>query len=175
MNNSTALQIPGEFCQRAMELLDQAELKTGHCLGQLSDNQIWWRPESSMNSVGNLIRHMTGNLTQWGVVSLTGQKDERDRQLEFAASGSLSRIELIDQMAQSTSKAKQLWGQLDPGRLAESLIIQGFEVSIIQAIMHTASHFVGHTHQVVLLTRLQLGSDYKFQWTPESERGTLPI
>lgn len=175
MNNSPASPITNEFCLRSVELLEQAEIKTRHCLGQLSENQIWWKPEPSMNSVGNLIRHMTGNLRQWGVVALTEEKDERDRPREFAASSSLSRNELIDQMAKITVQAGQLWRQLKPERLTESLLIQGFEVSLMQAIIHTSSHFVGHTHQVVLLSRLQLGSDYKFQWTPESERGSLPI
>lgn len=175
MNSSFAVQIASEFCERSMEQLDQAEIKIRHCLAQLSENQIWWRPEPAMNSVGNQVLHMAGNLTQWGIVSLSGEKDERDRQREFSASCSLSRSELIRQLAESTSQAKQLWGQLEPERLTKLMIIQGFEVSIMQAIMHTSSHFVGHTHQVILLTRLQLGSDYKFQWTPGSERGSLPI
>jgi hypothetical protein len=39
-----------------------------HCLGQLSDEQIWWRSHPAMNSVGNLILHLCGNVRQWQLV-----------------------------------------------------------------------------------------------------------
>lgn len=175
MNSSPALRITNEFCRQSVELLNQAEIKSRHCLEQLSDDQIWWRPEPSINSVGNLIRHIVGNLRQWGIVPLTGEKDDRDRPREFAASESLSRSELIDRQTKTIAQAGQLWSQLEPEQLNKPMLIQGFEVSLLQAIMHTSTHFVGHTHQIVLLTRIQLGSEYKFQWTSDDDRGSLPV
>ena len=35
-----------------------------HCLGQLDEAQVWQRPRPSMNSVGNLFLHLSGNLRQ---------------------------------------------------------------------------------------------------------------
>lgn len=35
-----------------------------HCLEQLSEEQVWWRPHESMNSIGNLVLHLTGNIRQ---------------------------------------------------------------------------------------------------------------
>jgi hypothetical protein len=33
-----------------------------HCLGQLNDEQVWWRSHSWLNSIGNLILHLCGNV-----------------------------------------------------------------------------------------------------------------
>ena len=175
MNNLSAQQIASEFCRQAIELLNQSEIKTRHCLTQLSEEQISWRPEPTMNSIGNLIRHMNGNLQQWGIVALTGEVDHRDRESEFAETAFCSKTELLDQMAETISRASSLWSRLNAERLMERLTVQGFEVTLMQAITHTSSHLVGHTQQLVLLTRLQLGADYKFQWTPDGDRGSLPI
>jgi hypothetical protein len=45
--------------------LDEALEKIGHCMRQLDDGQIWSRPHPSLNSIGNLVRHLEGNLTRW--------------------------------------------------------------------------------------------------------------
>ncbi len=60
-------------------------------------------------------------------------------------------------------------------QLSESRDIQGFNVTVLQAVMHTASHFVGHTHQIVFITRMILGDKYRFQWSGGGDRGQLPI
>ena len=60
-------------------------------------------------------------------------------------------------------------------KLIESTTIQGFEVSTMQAILHTSAHYQGHTHQIILLTRMQLGERYRFEWIPDHPRGDLPM
>ncbi|MDB4778027.1 DUF1572 family protein [bacterium] len=55
------------------------------------------------------------------------------------------------------------------------LNIQGFEVNAHAAITHTTSHFVGHTHQIIFISRMLLGEDYQFHWTPNSDRKNVPI
>jgi hypothetical protein len=64
---------------------------------------------------------------------------------------------------------------MNSGELLEPRNIQGFEISVYEAMSHTTTHFVGHTHQIIYLTRLQIGDQYKFQWSPENERNNLPI
>ncbi len=49
--------------------------KIKHCLGQLSDEQVWRRSQPSLNSIGNLILHLCGNLRQWIVAGLGGVED----------------------------------------------------------------------------------------------------
>ena len=46
-----------------------------HCFGQLTDEQVWGRSRPDMNSVANLLLHLTGNVRQWIVGGLGGAAD----------------------------------------------------------------------------------------------------
>jgi len=164
-----------EFCELSIELLEQAMVKIRHCLDQLDEDRVWWRTNPSINSIGNLCLHLSGNLRQWGVVPLTDGLDNRNRETEFSGDIRASKATLMSQLETVVGEAKNLWLELDGRKLQEKTTIQGFEVSFMQAISHTSNHFVGHTHQIIMLTRMQLGKNYKFQWSPDAERGQLPI
>src|ERR1700694_3711258 len=42
------------------------------CLEQLSEQEIWWRPNDASNSIGNLVLHVCGNMRQWIISGLGG-------------------------------------------------------------------------------------------------------
>ena len=161
--------IDQELARQMIHLLNQAMLKIDHCLNQLNDEQIWWRPNDSMNSIGNLLLHMGGNLRQWAIASIGNQPAARDRQSEFEQREIIPATELIQQTSQTVLQTGALLKQLSPSAWLEPRTIQGFDVTVAEAIIHTTTHFVGHTHQIILLTRMQLGTEYEFQWTPASE------
>ena len=69
--------------------LEAAFGRIKHCLRQLSEEQVWWRPSPALNSIGNLILHLCGNLRQWIVAGLGGAADHRNRPSEFAEPGPL--------------------------------------------------------------------------------------
>lgn len=164
-----------EFSRLNDDLLTQAMSKIQHCFGQLNESQIWWRPEPSMNSIGNLVLHMAGNLRQWGVTPFTMASDRRDRESEFQNDIRVAQDELLKTLVTVVGEAKEEWKHLAHGQLLRPVEIQGFDVNHMHAILHASSHFVGHTHQIIQLTRLQLGPAYQFHWTPAEERGDLPL
>jgi len=49
-----------------------------------------------------------------------------------------------------------------PQRLAERVVIQKYEVSVLEAIYHVVEHFSLHTGQIVFATKLLTGSDLGF-------------
>jgi hypothetical protein len=53
-------------------------------------------------------------------------------------------------------------------RLLEAIHVQGFDTTLLAAVFDSVSHFVGHTLQIVYITRLRVGDAYQFQWTPKS-------
>ena len=167
--------IAENFCQLSIELLDQSMIKIRHCFTQLSEEQVWWRPQDSINSVGNLCLHLSGNLRQWGIVPFTDDIDERNRESEFNSDVRMSKDELMQQLETTIAQSKQIWRKLESNVLLQETQIQGFKVSRMQAISHTSSHFVGHTHQIILLTRMVTGEDYRFQWSPETGSDSVPI
>ncbi len=156
-------------------LLDESMKKIGHCVEQLSDEQLWQRPGPSMNSVGNLLLHISGNLQQWAVCGVGQQPDQRDRDAEFSATGGLTGDELLAIVERTVEAANATIRSLPSDTLSDPRSIQGFDVTVLGALSHTVTHFVGHTHQIIQLTRLMLGDAYAFQWTTESPRGRVPI
>ena len=164
-----------EAVGKACSLLRQAMLKVEHCCRQLTAGQIWTRPSPGMNSVGNLLLHVDGNLRQWALSGLGGQPDSRDRQAEFSAEVSTGAEVLLERLRQTVDEATSLFARLDHDALTRTYQIQGFECSGLAAMFHTSSHLVGHTHQIIQLTRLQLGANYEFHWTPACPRGEIPI
>src|SRR5688572_6709918 len=86
--------------------LTAALVKIKHCLGQLNEEQVWWRPSESMNSVGNLMLHLAGNLRQWIVSGIGGANDTRNRPGEFAERGPIAKAELLRRLEQAVSDAQ---------------------------------------------------------------------
>src|SRR5207237_3949088 len=104
-----------------------------------------------------------------------GEPDARNRPLEFADRRALPKAELAAMLMETVDQCDRVLGALPPARLLERRRIQGFETTLLAAIFDTVSHFVGHQHQIVYITRLRLGDAYRFQWTPgSSEQGAPP-
>lgn len=170
-NDRLTEQVTAEF----EHLLNESMRKIRHCVGQLNDEQIWKRPGDGMNSVANLLLHITGNLRQWCVVGIQQRPDDRDREAEFAATTGLNGAELIRRLDAVAAEAINVIQSLDDQSLQQDRQIQGFKVTVLQALFHTVPHFVGHTHQILMLTRLHLGSAYQFEWSPDQNRTGVPI
>ncbi len=139
-----------------------------HCFDQLSEEQIWWRPDESMNSIGNLVLHVCGNMRQWIVSGVGGEPDARQRQSEFDERGPISKVELLQKLDDTLSDVKAVFARVTPHDLAQQHRIQGFDVTRLQAIFHSMAHLRGHTQEIVQLTRSQIGDQYKFIFVPST-------
>jgi hypothetical protein len=150
----------------ASKELSHALARIKHCLNQLTDDQIWSRSRPSMNSIGNLILHLCGNLRQWIVAGLGGTADVRNRPAEFSERGPISRDELLRTLDTVVSEAGKVLVHLTPRQLLGLYRIQGFDVTGLGAIFDSIPHFRGHTQEIVHRTRMLLGEAYQFAWTP---------
>jgi len=146
-----------------------------HCLGQLNDNQVWWRPHESMNSIGNILLHLCGNVRQWIVCGITGKPDGRNRPREFAERSLISKDDLIQRLDAVVKEADALLASVTDEQLLQPRRIQGFDETVLSAIFDSISHFNGHMQEIVYVTRLQLGSAYRLAWAPATpEKGAAP-
>ncbi len=132
------------------------------CLAQLTEEDIWWRPNAGSNSAGNLVLHLCGNVRQWVMHGLAGQPDARTRDAEFAATGPLPKAELLRQLEATLAEAEAVLQQLAAADLAQPRRIQGFEQTVLSAVFHVVEHFSYHTGQIIYLTKLRTGVDLKF-------------
>lgn len=143
-----------------------------HCLDQLSDQQVWWRPREGLNSIGNLVLHLTGNVRQWIVAGIGGAADVRNRPQEFAERGPLPKDEISRRLTDAVAQANDALARVSAEQLLTQRRIQGYDVTGLGAIFDSVPHFKGHTQEIICLTRLQLGEAYTFFWQPETPEQT---
>lgn len=157
----------------AHELTSALERIT-HCVNQLNQDQVWRRSNSKLNSIGNLILHLCGNLRQWIVAGIGGATDTRNRPAEFAELGPLPKEELLRRLGDVVTDARRTLTGVDARQLTEPRRIQGFDVTGVTAIFDSVPHFRGHTQEIVHMTRVHLGDAYRFSWTPSTPEQGAP-
>ncbi len=140
------------------------------CLDQLSNEQIWWRPNEASNSAGNLVLHLTGNVRQWIICGLGGAPDDRQRDLEFSERGPVPRRVLVSRLRKTVGEAYGVLNKLAPEDLARVYTIQKYQVTGMEAAFHVAEHFSHHAGQIILLTKMVTGRDLKFTHLPGEKR-----
>ena len=156
--------------------LDEALRIINHCVNQLTDDQVWWRPSESMNSVANLLLHLSGNVRQWIVSGVGGVADVRERQQEFDQRSSTPKTELMQQIESAVADAKMALSETSVEELLRIRPVQGNDVTGMQAILHSVAHFRGHAQEIVHMTRCQLGDSYEFDFVPPtSEQGDASV
>jgi hypothetical protein len=171
----TADELAAAVGAAAAHELDSALDRIKHCLGQLNDAQVWHRSQPGLNSIGNLILHLCGNLRQWVVAGLGGAADVRNRPAEFAERGPVPKDELMRCLEAVVEEAKRVLAGADARRLTEFRRIQGFDVTGVAAVFDSVPHFRGHTQEIVHMPRLQLGDAYESAWTPMTPEHGAPV
>jgi hypothetical protein len=158
--------IASAFLSESRKTLRRNADKILHCLHQLSDADVNWRAFPAANSIANIVSHLCGNVGQWIIAAIPENSDHRHRPGEFARDLHLTRDQLIKNLTATTQSAEAAIASVTPEMILAPRKIQGFDETVLSAIFHTVSHFEGHTHQIVYITRLRLGDRYVFKWTP---------
>ncbi|MBY0507935.1 MAG: DUF1572 domain-containing protein [Bryobacteraceae bacterium] len=150
------------FLAYSRHKLRQSESRIATCLTVLSDAQLWARPNPASNSVGNLVLHLAGNLRQWVIAGVGQVPDIRQRDAEFAARASFDGNELALLLESTLIEADAVLAAVPETRLTERVEIQGFRLTVLDAIYHAVEHFSGHTYQIILLAKAQRGEPFDF-------------
>lgn len=128
----------------------------------LTEEDIWWRPNDASNSIGNLVLHLAGNIRQWVVSGVGGSPDDRRREEEFLQAGGVSMDELLVRLEGAVGEVDAVLAGLSPDQLSENRVIQGMDVSVLDALYHVVEHFSTHTGQIIYLAKLRTGEDLGF-------------
>ena len=161
------------FAEAGRQLLE-ATAQIKHCLNQLDESQVWWRPTPSQNSIANLMLHLCGNLRQWIVAGVGGRRDIRRRPDEFSEQGPISKAELLRRLDDTVQQAVTVLQDASPEELLRRRRIQGSDRTGLLAIFDSVAHFKGHSQEISCLTRMQLGDAYKFRWAPSTPEEGAP-
>jgi hypothetical protein len=128
----------------------------------LSEEQVWWRPNPASNSVGNLILHLNGNVTQWLLNSFNRDEDKRNRPAEFAAEGGLTTSQLLDKLGATMERAAQVLDRLTTEELLAPYEIQGYHVHGLDAVYQVVEHFGLHYGQIAYIAKSLTATDLGF-------------
>jgi uncharacterized damage-inducible protein DinB len=151
------------FIDQARTFLSREYLpKIERCLEQLTDEQIWFRPNDVSNSIGNLVLHLCGNARQWLVTGLGDSPDRRDRDSEFNQRDIIPRADLLQNLQTTLGDVDVVLANLDPKVLLEERKIQGKNVQVLEAVFHVTEHFSMHTGQIILFTKMLAERDLRF-------------
>jgi uncharacterized damage-inducible protein DinB len=124
------------------------------CLAELTDEQIWWRPNAPANAIGNLVLHLCGNLRHYLGRGVAGTGYQRDRPAEFAERGPLSRDELLDRLDQAIADARSAIASLTDERLVAEAELGPESQPIGRLLVGVTTHFNGHVGQIIYAAKL---------------------
>ncbi|MEQ1634486.1 MAG: hypothetical protein ABL997_19040, partial [Planctomycetota bacterium] len=114
-------------------------------------------------SVGNLLLHLAGNITQWILVPFASRVDERNRPAEFAATSGASGTDLFAKLKTVVDEAcTAVDAQPVDELLRERVIQQRYRETGLAAILHVMEHMSGHSGQIYAFTKQVTGKDLAF-------------
>jgi uncharacterized damage-inducible protein DinB len=130
-------------------------------LEQLSEADVNWRPNAQSNSVGNLVAHICGNLTQRYVAQLGGAPDARDRAAEFDTALQRTHSDLLWMIDTTFDAVDEVLGNVTPERLLQEIPLKDRTISVLHLINHTAAHAAEHVGQIIYIAKQRLGAAWK--------------
>ena len=160
MNNASTFR--EEFVKNLLYRLDENLRMTKIALIQITEEELWLKPNPTLNSIGNLILHLCGNLTQYGISSLSGTSDNRVRDIEFSTEGGFLKQELLDKLESTVNEVKKTITQVSDDRLIEIKEVQGYQFSGIGNAIHLVEHFSYHTGQIAFWVKMLKSKDLGF-------------
>jgi len=131
------------------------------CLEMLSEEQVWQRALPSLNSIGNLLLHLTGNERHYLGLGVGGVDYKRDRPREFTTQGGVSKAELRELQLEAQRITTEVLDRLTPADFA--LPPQGGveydNHDRLGLLLHVFHHYSYHSGQILLWTKIVTGTD----------------
>ena len=150
------------FADSLIFRLDEKTEMISKCLHQLSEEELWKRPNEVSNSVGNLMLHLCGNIRQYIISGLGNRDDIRERDVEFSISGGYTKAVLLEKLHGILEESKGVLRTLDNEAWLTDYQVQGFTLSGIGIALHVVEHYAYHTGQIAFWTKLLKAKDLGF-------------
>jgi uncharacterized damage-inducible protein DinB len=132
------------------------------CLNVLSEQEIWFKPNDHSNSVGNLVLHLCGNVTQWIGSGLGKMPDNRLRDLEFSEKGPLPTTKLTEALDRLIPLIENTLDNLTEEDFLQLHKVQVYQETGVNILVHVVEHFSYHTGQIAFFTKWRKNMDMNF-------------
>ena len=148
-----------EFIDQSIHQLQLSLSRIEKCLNKLSGEEVWHRWNSQTVSIGHLLLHLCGNVTQYILSGLGNRPDHRKRDLEFTSQDQLPKGRLWEQISSTVDEAYRVMQSLGEKDLLETRKVQGFEYTGIGIIIHVVEHFSYHVGQISYGVKIMKDTD----------------
>ena len=136
-----------------LRVIEESLSRIEQCLQALSQEELWYKHNDNTNPIGNLILHLEGNIRQYIISGVGGEKDVRVRAKEFEEGYSFTSSELVAHIKPTLTKANEVVQQLGFEQLHEEVTIQSFQHTRLSAIIHVIEHLSYHVGQITFYTK----------------------
>lgn len=123
------------------------------CLDGMDAETIRARPNGGSNSAANLCLHLAGNLGQLVGHAVGGQRDERDRDGEFAAMEGLGAEEVSRRLEEAVERACGVIEAIPAGGLDQSVEFRNRTWTVLEVVYKAVEHFALHTGQIIYIAK----------------------
>ena len=120
----------------------------------LDDGQLWWRPNETSNSIGNLVLHLSGSLNHYLNRAFGGLDYTRDRDAEFAERRTIPRAELMAVFDGMVSGAEKAFDRITPARLTGPATEPKLYTHVVEELISICVHVGNHTGQIVWIAKM---------------------
>ncbi len=151
-----------ELVKNALYRIDENTRMVQKSLAFISEQELWQPPNESLNSIGNLILHLCGNMTQYIISSLGEIEDKRNRDSEFSASKIADKSEIIKLLEKTVTNSKSVILNANSNQLLKIRLVQGFELSGVGVVLHAVEHYSYHTGQIAFWVKQLKNKDLGF-------------
>lgn len=159
---SSTQNVTKEFIAHSVLRMQENLPRIEKCLNLLTEEQVWKKPNSSTNSIANLLLHLCGNITQYITSSVGNQPDSRLRDQEFSATEGLTKKEILNRITIAVKEAIFVLDNVTEEELLKQRSVQGFQLTGIGNVIHVVEHFSYHTGQIAFQTKLLTNLDLGF-------------
>jgi len=149
-----ALQLTTSYLEDARTLFAYYKKLGERAMEQVSHDQLFATLDGESNSIGIIVKHISGNmLSRWtDFLTTDGEKPTRNRDGEFEEPPS-TRAALLAMWEAGWACLFAALHSLTDADLTRTVFIRGEAHSVMQAINRQLAHYPHHVGQIVLLAK----------------------
>lgn len=158
------------FLKAMLQEMDKIKKQGDGTLVQLTEEQLYFAPDSESNSIAVLVQHIVGNMRSRSTDFLTtdGEKASRKRDAEFTPH-TLSKEELMQEWEDAWAIFYETVHALSQEDLLQMVSVKGKETPAMTALMTQLVHYAGHIAQMMYVAKMQLQEDWQTQSLPKKK------
>ena len=151
-----------EYLESAIKQFEYYKLLGDKAMGQLPAEKLFWQYNDESNSIGTVVKHLSGNmLSRWtDLMTSDGEKEWRDRDAEFE-NDIKSKEELLTKWNEGWECLLNALKVLSEDDLEKIIYIRNQGHSVMEAINRQLAHYPYHVGQIVYIAKMVADSNWK--------------